>query len=55
MKITDTKGAVHTFNGSLCGGVTVGDIIDLTYYLREQIPIDSLFVFEDSSLELEEN
>lgn len=54
MKITDTKGEVHTFNGSLCGGVTVGDI-DLTYYLREQIPIDSLFVFEDSSLELEEN
>jgi len=54
MTITDTKGEVHTFKGSLCGGVTVGDI-DLTYYLREQIPIDSLFVFEDSSLELEEN
>lgn len=54
MTITDTKGEVHTFKGSLCGGVTVGDI-DLTYYLREQIPIDSLFLFEDSSLELEEN
>ncbi|MCO1604490.1 hypothetical protein [Desulfosporosinus nitroreducens] len=37
MVITDTEGKEYTFKGSLCGGVTVGDI-DLTYYLREQIP-----------------
>lgn len=43
--ITDTEGKEYTFKGSLCGGVTVGDI-DLTYYLREQIPVDGLFVFD---------
>ena len=33
------------FNGSLCGGVTVGDI-DLTYYFHKQIPVNNLFVFD---------
>lgn len=45
MVITDTEGKEYTFKGSLCGGMTVGDI-DLTYYLREQIPVDGLFVFD---------
>ena len=29
---------------SLCGGITVGDI-DLTDYIRGQLPIDGLAVF----------
>lgn len=45
MTITDTEGKKHAFKGSLCGGVTVGDI-DLTYYLREQIPVSGLFIFD---------
>ncbi|MGB4511533.1 MAG: hypothetical protein WBI31_07705, partial [Thermacetogeniaceae bacterium] len=54
MKITDTDGKSHNFKGALCGGVTVGDT-DLTYYLREQIPIQNLFVFEDNLMEPDEN
>ena len=54
MSITDTEGKSFIFKGSLCGGVTVGDI-DLTYYLRKQIPIDSLFVFEDIFMESDED
>jgi hypothetical protein len=53
MKITDTKGEVHTFKGSLCGGVTVADM-DITFYLRQQIPVSNLFVFEDGFMESDE-
>lgn len=45
MKITDTKGEIHTFKGSLCGGVTVGDI-DITRFLRRYLPINQLFIFD---------
>lgn len=45
MTITNCEGKEYIFNGSLFGGVTVGDI-DLTNYLREQIPISHLFVFD---------
>jgi hypothetical protein len=45
MTITDTKGEVHTFKGSLCGGVTVGDI-DITRFLRRYLPINQLFIFD---------
>lgn len=45
--ITDTNGKVHTFKGSLCGGVSVGNT-DMADYLREHIPTDCLFVFGDS-------
>lgn len=45
MEITDTEGEVHTFKGSLCGGVFVGNT-DLTSYLREHIPVKGLFVFD---------
>lgn len=44
MTITDTNGKVHTFKGSLCGRVSVGDT-DMTDYLREHIPADGLFAF----------
>lgn len=44
MVITDTEGNDYTFKGSLCGRVTVGNT-NLTYYLREQIPVDDLLVF----------
>ena len=44
--ITDTDKNNQKFKGSLCGGVTVGDI-DLTEYIREHISIDGLFVFDD--------
>lgn len=54
MSITDTEGKSFDFKGSLCGGVTVGDI-DLTYYLRKQIPVDNLFVFEDIFIEPDED
>lgn len=47
MIMTDTDNNTHHFDGSLCGGVMVGDI-DLTKYLRERIPIDRLFVFGPS-------
>jgi hypothetical protein len=33
------------FKGSLWCGVTIGDI-DLTYCLREQIPVSGLFIFD---------
>jgi hypothetical protein len=46
MVITDTEGKSYNFKGSLCGGVSVGDI-DLTYYLREKIPVKGLFVFDE--------
>lgn len=45
MVITDTESKEYTFKGSLCGGVTVGDV-DLTSYLREYIPVNGLFVFD---------
>jgi len=45
MEITDTKGKVYAFRGSLCGGVTVGDV-DLTRLLRECLSINQLFVFD---------
>ncbi|MHC6181047.1 hypothetical protein ACYUJ6_14570 [Clostridium sp. JNZ X4-2] len=44
MQITDTDNKKHIFKGSLCGGVSVGNI-DLTDYIRKHIPIDNLFVF----------
>lgn len=44
--ITDTNKANHKFKGSLWGGVVVEDI-NLTEYIRESIPIDGLFVFDD--------
>ena len=47
MAITDIEGKSYNFKGSLCGGVSVGDI-NLTYYLREQIPDKDLFVFDQS-------
>lgn len=50
MEITDNKGEVYTFKGSLCGGVTVGDI-DITFYLRQHIPVSNLFVFEDNFMD----
>lgn len=53
MAITDMEGKEYTFKGSLCGEVTVGDI-DLTYYLRKQITVDNLFVFEDIFTEPDE-
>jgi len=45
MNIIDTKGEVHTFKGSLCGGVSVGDI-DITRFLRSHLPINQLFIFD---------
>lgn len=45
MEITDTEGKVYTLRGSLCGGVTVGDV-DLTQLLRECLSINQLFVFD---------
>lgn len=45
MVITDTEGKEYTFKGSLCGGVTVGNI-DLTQLLREYLSINQLFVFD---------
>lgn len=53
MSITDTEGKSLNFKGSLSGRLTVGDI-DLTYYLRKQIPIDNLFVSEDIFMEPDE-
>lgn len=46
MTITDIDGNKYKFKGSLCGEIIVGDI-DLTEYIREGIPIDNLFVFDD--------
>lgn len=45
MEITDTNNKKHIFKGSLCGGVSVGDT-DLTDYIRKNIIIKGLFVFE---------
>ena len=53
MIITDTEDKTFKFNGSLFGEVMVGEI-DLTDYIRKQIPIDNLFVFGDSFLELDD-
>lgn len=53
MTITNTEGKEYTLKGSLCGEVTVGDI-DLTYYLRKQIPDDNLFIFEDIFMKQDE-
>ncbi len=44
--IIDTAGKEYKFNGSLFGEIMVGDI-DITGYIRENIPVDSLFVFDD--------
>ena len=46
MVITDTEDKEHTLEGSLNGGVTVGDT-NLTYYLREHIPVNDMFLFGD--------
>lgn len=54
MEIIDTDGKSLNFKGALCGGVTVGDT-DMTYYLREQIPIQNLFVFENNLMDLDED
>lgn len=45
MTITDTEGSSHNLSGSLCGGVIVGNI-DLTQFLRVQLPIEGLLVFD---------
>ena len=50
MTITDTESKTYNFKGSLIGGVTVGNI-DLTDYLRKQIPIDNLLVFDNIFLD----
>lgn len=44
--VTDTEGKECAFEGLLCGGVTVG-LVDLTDYIREHIPINGLFVFDE--------
>ena len=44
LTITDSDHKKHEYQGSLCGGVIVGDK-DLTDYIREHIPVDELFVF----------
>ena len=44
--IVDISGKRYKFNGSLFGEIMVGDI-DITEYIRVNIPIDSLFVFDD--------
>ncbi len=41
---TTPDGKKKKLSCSMCGGVTVGDV-DLTEYIREQIPIDDLVVF----------
>lgn len=43
--IVDIAGNVHKFKGSLFGEIMVGDI-DITDYIRENIPINNLFVFD---------
>lgn len=45
MQITDTDNKKYSFKGSLCGGITVGDV-NLTYLLREYLSINQLFVFD---------
>lgn len=45
MVIADYEDKEYIFKGSLCGGVTVGDI-DLTQLLREYLSINQLFVFD---------
>jgi len=44
MIITDIEQKTHVFKGSLCGGVSAGDM-DLTDYIREHIAVDDMFVF----------
>ena len=44
MIITDIEQKTYVFKGSLCGGVSAGDV-DLTDYIREHISIDDMFVF----------
>jgi hypothetical protein len=53
MEITDTEDKKYIFKGSLCGAVSVGDT-DLTDYIREQIPIDDLFIFDNISVDKDE-
>ncbi|KOA19352.1 hypothetical protein CLHOM_24580 [Clostridium homopropionicum DSM 5847] len=53
MEITDIENKKYTFKGSLCGAVSVGDT-DLTDYIREQIPIDDLFIFDNISVDKDE-
>lgn len=45
MEITDIERKVYTFRGSLCGGVTVGDV-DFTQLLIEYLSINQLFAFD---------
>lgn len=47
---TDVSGNVQQMSCSLCGGVVV-DEVDLTDFIREQIPIDDLAVFGGGSEE----
>lgn len=44
LKITDTDGHQYEKTGSMCGGVTTGDI-DLTDYIKKNIHIENLEVF----------
>ena len=44
LKITDTDGHKYEKTGSMCGGVTTEDI-DLTDYIKKNIPVDDLAVF----------
>ncbi|WP_129043097.1 hypothetical protein [Clostridium tetani] len=54
MEITDVENKKYIFKGSLCGGVSVGNV-DLTEYIRVHIPIDDLFVFSGEVLNDDEN
>lgn len=47
---TDVSGDAQQMSCSLCGGVVV-DEVDLTDFIREQIPIDDLAVFVGGSEE----
>lgn len=47
---TDVSGDVYQMSCSLCGGVVV-DEVDLTDFIREQIPIEDLAVFGGGSEE----
>lgn len=53
MEITDVENKKYIFKGSLCGEVSVGDT-DLTECIREYIPVDDLFVFDNISVDKDE-
>lgn len=44
MIITDMERKTYVFKGSLCGGVSAGDV-DLTDFIRDHIAIANMFVF----------